>query len=399
VELQQYANLVNSIAEPAFVCDRHGRLRLINPALLATAGYSDVHELLGRPLDQILSPSEGINALLIRALRVGWLGEYHLRRSSGALIPISLALRPLLPSGDSRLALAGTAHDLSEEKRRQADLKRAYEQIAADRAELERLNAQLELKVAEKTASLSQAYSQLEEQNRELQQLDEMKTDFVSMVSHELRAPLTNINGGIELLLTGRYDLAQRVRQNLVLVQAEIRRLTRFVETILDLSALEAGRLPLYPGPVALQDLVSGLRAQLNQERISWQIPAGLPPLLADEQALTSVLFHLLDNALKYAPQGKISVTARSDGERAWIEVSDEGPGIPPEKVSLLFDRFYRASPADSQTVYGHGLGLYIVRRLMEAMHGDVQASNRPEGGASFTLCLELAPKEEEDAG
>jgi signal transduction histidine kinase len=177
--------------------------------------------------------------------------------------------------------------------------------------------------------------------------------------------------------------------------------LTRFVETILDLSALDAGRLPLYPAPVAYDTIVSGLQNQLMHlpglERIRWQTSPDLHFLLVDERAMTSVLFHLLDNAMKYAPEGDITVLADAQDGEARIRVCDSGPGIPADALPLLFDRFFRSNNADSQTVYGHGLGLYIVRRLLEGMGGRVEVANRPEGGAVFTCYLKLAEEAYEE--
>lgn len=394
VEFQKYASLVSSIAEPTFVCDRRGRLQLVNPALLEATGYP-APQLLGKPLERLLPGLADTTLLLEQGLRDGWSGEVQLGQSDGAALPVSLALRPLRPSADSRLVLAGTAHDLSVQKAQQAALQAAYEQIAADRAELASLNANLEQNVAEKTASLREAYSRLEAQNLALQELDRLKSDFVSMVSHELRAPLTNISAGIELSLAGPQPLPSRTHHNLELVQAEIRRLTRFVETILDLSALDAGRLPLYPSPIPLQTAVVTLRQQMTHlegaGRVSWEIPAGFPFVVADEQALISVVFHLVDNALKYAPEGEITISASTENARARIRVRDHGPGINPEVLPWLFERFTRLDSADAQTVYGHGLGLYIARRLLQGMDGEIRAENHPDGGACFTFWLPLA--------
>jgi signal transduction histidine kinase len=125
-------------------------------------------------------------------------------------------------------------------------------------------------------------------------------------------------------------------------------------------------------------------------EQLSWKIPTSLPPLLADENALVSVLFHLVDNAIKYAPEGEIEISAGQVDDKVWISVSDHGPGIAQEAQPLLFERFYRFNASDAQAVYGHGLGLYIVRRLMDGMNGQVTAANQPEGGAVFTLTLPL---------
>jgi PAS domain S-box-containing protein len=403
LEFQQYASLVNSVAEPAFVCDGRGRFSLANPALLAAAGYERETELLGRYLDQLIDAGEESADLVRQGRRTaaqdapaaGWSGEISLLRKDGSTLPVFLSLRPVLPAVSERLALAGTAHDLSLQKQQQADLQKAYLQIAADHTELEKLNAELELRVLEKTADLSEAYTRLEAQNEALLQLDRLKSDFVSLVSHELRAPLTNINSGIELLAYGTHPLGDRSSQTLRLVRAEIQRLTRFVETILDISALDAGRLPLYPAPMELASVVRVLKNQIahlpGSERVVWAVPADTPSLLADEQALTSVLFHLLDNAFKYAPDGPITVSSGSKDGRGWVRVSDSGPGIPPESLPYLFERFYRSHSEDNQTVYGHGLGLYIVKRLLGAMQGEASVENLPGGGACFTCWLPLA--------
>lgn len=392
VEFKQYASLVNSLAEPAFVCDSHGRLRLANPALQEIAAAKSTVDLIGIPLEILVpaAPALGKTSELRKA--GGWSGETNLVDKKGQKIPVLLSLRPVQPGGSDKLSIAGTAHDLREQKRQQAALQSAYEQLTSAHDALEQLNAKLEQKVNEKTANLSEAYARLEQQNLALQKLDELKSDFVSLVSHELRAPLTNISGGIELVL--KRKLPERTIQTLELVQAEISRLTRFVETILDISALDAGRIPLYPGLISIKDVSQKMEQQMlhlaDARRVEWQIPKKLPGFLADEKALNSILFHLLDNAMKYAPSGKIRVEAGTQKEEGWIAVSDEGAGLPEEAIPFIFDRFYRYNTDDARTIYGHGMGLYIVKRLIEAMNGRIEAHNLEGGGASFTCWLPL---------
>lgn len=401
VEFQRYASLVDSIAEPTFICNRKGEFHLVNPAFIQVTGRSQADELLGGSLKQIVQSDQEIATLLQQGLRGGWTGEVRLSTFSGGSLPVMLSLRPLAWRRGDKFSLAGTAHDLSEIKRQQAELLRAFEEIAAAHLAQEKLNEELEQRVLEKTADLSQAYSQLERQNLALKNLDQLKSDFVSLVSHELRAPLTNINSGIELVLARSQTLSHPAQETLTLVQAEILRLARFIETILDLSALDAGRMPIYPAPLDLEDVVHAIQRQMTHlsgvERIRWNLDEPLPEFLADERALTSVLFHLLDNALKYAPQGEIIVSAGARDSRGWIRVADRGKGIPEEDLQLLFTRFFRSRPSDAQTIYGHGLGLYIVNRLLEAMNGKITVENHPEGGAWFTCWLPLVA--EEDAG
>ncbi len=454
-ELQQYAVLVNSIAEPAFICDRRGRLKMVNPALLTALGYGQASSLLDQPMLSLFVEEFLLEGIVKAGLTGGWSGEAYFRRQDKTTFPVYLSLRPIQAMNieglvrSDKLALAGTAHDLTEQKAQQGALKTAYDQVAAAHHALATLNDLLEEKVDEKTRSLSLALEQLEQQNLTLQKLDELKTDFVSLVSHELRAPLTNISGGIELVLARSNRLPESTRQSLTLVQVEIRRLAHFVETILDLSALDAGRLPFYLTPLELSEIVSGLEKQLastpGADRLHWDVQKDLPFILADSRALTSVFFHLIDNAIKYAPQGDILIRinpstdsevinfadpenyaphwsvaginkvnppgpvaeadALSSGETAstgaapfyppdetrrviQVQVIDQGSGISTEALPLLFNKFFRAHPGDSQTVYGHGLGLYMVKRLLQAMGGDIRVENNPEGGACFTFWL-----------
>jgi len=409
VELREYASLVDHAADPAFICNSQGQFLLANPALVHKLGYANEEALLGKPLYQILAPGDDLT-WPDPDTSLDWSGEVRFRCQNGDSFPAYLSLRPVENDAGERRGtwliprkrqarLVGTAHDLTQHKRQQAALKQAYEQIATAHHALETLNEQLEHKVEEKTFSLSQAYAQLEQQHQTLQQLDELKSDFVSLVSHELRAPLTNIGGGIELVLSSA-SLPESTRQSLTLVQIEILRLNHFVESILDLSALDAGRIPIYPAPTTLSQIVSPLLRQISalpeSRRITWEIPEHLPFLMADDRAVSSVLFHLIDNALKYAPHGVVEIRAWSQDGQVWVGVLDEGPGVPAEAMPMLFEKFFRLHNSDSQTVYGHGLGLYMVRRLLQAMQGDIQVENRPSGGACFTFRLPAVQEQDE---
>ncbi|MCS6911008.1 MAG: HAMP domain-containing histidine kinase, partial [Anaerolineales bacterium] len=170
----------------------------------------------------------------------------------------------------------------------------------------------------------------------------------------------------------------------------------RFVETILDLSALEAGRLPLTIAPLDVAAVLAPLQAQWaaapGGERVRVELPAQLPPVLADERALTSVLFHLVDNALKYAPEGEVLVRVEAASLGVRFSVIDHGPGVPSELREVIFNKFQRLNAADAQTVYGHGLGLYMVRRLLHALDGDIAVTDAPGGGACFTFELPAVP-------
>ena len=160
-------------------------------------GLQAAHEITGKPLAAILEGQTLPADLLKRAAREACSLEVSLAPHQTACL---LSLSPIFSEG-RQVLLAGALHDLSDQKRQQAALQKGYTDLQVLHRQLEELNAQLEQKVEERTHTLSQAYQQMEEQNKRLQELDQLKSDFVSMVSHELRTPLTSLNGGLELLL------------------------------------------------------------------------------------------------------------------------------------------------------------------------------------------------------
>ncbi len=169
----------------------------------------------------------------------------------------------------------------------------------------------------------------------------------------------------------------------------------RFVEMILDLSALEAGRFPLRPGPVDLAQsagrVAARLRAQPGESRVHIELPDTIPPVLADQRAIESIFFHLLDNALKYAPEGDIRVEAEVDPQGVTVSVIDRGPGIPLDERERVFEMFHRLDARDAREVYGHGLGLHLTRRLLEAMGGRIRAEQASGEGTRMAFWLPRA--------
>lgn len=389
-ELHKYWQLFSSLAEPTFICDDRGRILLGNPALVQALGLEQESQIIGKPLERIFDGPMPPAEMLARAEHQDFTQEVtlHLHQT-----PYLLSLSPIVSEG-RKVLIAGVTHDLSEQKRQQETIQNAYEQLQVVYRQLEDLNSQLEQKVEERTRNLSEAYLQLEEQNKILQALDQLKSDFVSMVSHELRTPLTSLTGGLELLLNGK-RWRSNDRTNLLLMKSEIQRLSRFVENILDLSAMEAGRLSLRPEPLPLKAVVDEVCAKLSAlpgaERIQVTLSGELPLVLADGAVLQGVFNHLIDNALKYAEKGPVLIEAFQDRKRVRVQVTDRGPGIPREKRRLLFQRFQRLDAKDSQSVYGYGLGLYFSRRMLQAMDSDLAYEAPAEGGARFYFDLKVA--------
>lgn len=387
-ELNNYWQLFKNLGEPAFICDANGRMVLSNPAFqqLTIPGEEDVKltsifKDLPETALEAISDEESDGALEVNV------------RLENRDTPYLLSLNPVVTES-GRVLVAGVAHNMSEQIRQRNAIQAAYDELQAVHLQLEALNTGLELKVAERTANLMDAYRRLEEQNKMLQELDQLKSDFVSMVSHELRNPLNNLGGGLELLLA-RPKNRVGGKGTLTLMQAEVRRLTRFVESILDVSAIEAGRLELNPIPLSLGPILEQISEQWaspeDTGRIQVQLQADLPEVIAAQTALESVLRHLVDNAIKYAPGGPVIVSASLEDGHVCIQVRDFGPGIPEDKRNFLFERFQRLDAKDSQSVYGYGLGLYLSRRLLEEMDSTLTFDAPEEGGARFSFRLKVA--------
>ena len=249
------------------------------------------------------------------------------------------------------------------------------------------LNAQLERKVALRTEELAHA-------NAELRELDHLKSEFVALVSHELRAPLTNIQGGLELVLSSQ-DVCPPVQDNLRIIQVEVRRLARMVQRILDVSVMESGQVSLKLGPIALRPLLREAvrHAGLNNSmyRVVLDIPDQVQLAVADEERVTDILASLLQNAIKYSPDGgEIRISLRFDSDFAYVSIQDHGIGIPAEDLHHLTEKFYRGRLTNHSD--GYGLGLYFVNELVKAQGGCLQIASAGSAGhgSTFTFSLPL---------
>jgi signal transduction histidine kinase len=288
-----------------------------------------------------------------------------------------------------------------------AYLRRLVKEDLALQNELQILNRDLEGRVEQRTNELEQRNRDLAHANAELQQLDQLKSDFVSLVSHELRAPLTTLNGGLELALQQAVSLPVETRKILETMSRESERLTHFVQTILDVSRLDAGKIRLHPGPVAVIPLLKRaveVILSTSNRPIEWNLCPDLPPLWADETYLEEIIRNLLRNADKYSPGGlPILISACCEGHDLYIRVGDCGPGVPAALQSQIFERFYRGP--DTQNAPGWGLGLYFASRITEALGGKLtlrspRQKDPRHPGSEFSISLPVVGDtlEEENA-
>jgi signal transduction histidine kinase len=229
----------------------------------------------------------------------------------------------------------------------------------------------------------------------ELESLERVRRDLVANVSHELKTPISALRAHLENLLDGVERPDSRTLQ-VMLAQSE--RLGRLVDQLLELSRLESGDLPLRREEVRLRPLVSRVVSEIEVTRarrdveLSQDVPEDLPAIFADAERVHQVLFNLLDNAVRFTPSGgRVRVTASRHNGSVDVAVADTGPGIAPEHLPRLFDRFYRVDMARSREDGGTGIGLAIARSVVEAHGGRIWAESEPGKGSTFTFELPVA--------
>jgi signal transduction histidine kinase len=225
-----------------------------------------------------------------------------------------------------------------------------------------------------------------------------MKSDFVSNVSHELRTPVASIRVFGELLRTGRAQSAEKAREYGEYIEAESRRLSRLIDNILDFSRIESGRKEYRFVEADLHEVIADVihtfdvRLGPQGFRITLETPPEpLPAVRIDADAIAQAFHNLLDNAVKYSGDSKaVTVRVTREGLSAAIAVQDFGIGIAPEEQRKVFERFHRVGTGLVHDVKGSGLGLSLVRHIVEAHGGTVDVVSKPGAGSVFTMRLPL---------
>ncbi len=286
-----------------------------------------------------------------------------------------------------------------------ASLRRPLEALvdAARRLAGGDLSARVEVGGLAETATLGAAFNemadQLQLQAREREQLDRLKDEFVLTASHELRSPLTSVQGFAELLMLEKDSLTPKQVETVEIILDNCRHLVRLLNDLLDLARSDAGRLAIRMRPTELapliDEVVRTLRAQTEvaDQSLSEEIEPGIPPISAEPDRIRQILVNLITNAHEYSPEGaRIGVRARVAGDEVEVSVSDDGPGIPETQLEHIFERFVRGDAGLTQRVGGTGLGLAIAKSLVELHGGTIEAESTPGEGSTFRFRLPLRP-------
>ncbi len=223
------------------------------------------------------------------------------------------------------------------------------------------------------------------------QRLERVRSDLISTVSHEIRSPLTSVKGFTSTMLA-KWDRFTDEQKKLMLqtINYDADRVTRLLGDLLDVSRLEAGRLELKRQEVDVVTLATDavMRLRLNAEEHSIEVvfPDGLPKVTADPHRIEQVLMNLVENALKYAKPGRITVSGDEDAGKITVRVTDEGEGIPADHLPHIFTKFYRRGSGERRS--GTGLGLFICKGIIEAHGGDLSVERSDPSGTVFAFTL-----------
>jgi PAS domain S-box-containing protein len=348
-ERRALSAIIDNSAEGVMILDEHGRVQVFNRALAHITGW-DPEKAIGRPAFEVLS-------LRDRQGQPIPLPNSPPRRTSAAEARV-YAEGDVVRRGGPPLTVGVTATPLYGEE---GNLVRVI------------------LNVVDITR---------------FRQAEELKSTFVSVVSHELKTPVALIKGYAETLRREDAHWDQdTMRDSLSVIAEEADRLTHLIDSLLEASRIQAGGLKLEPTDVQLQRLaekvVEGFRTQTDIHTFELDFPPEFPPVWGDPERLREVLSNLVSNAVKYSPTGgTIWIGGRTDQTGVTVYVADQGIGIPPEEQVRIFDRFHRVESGLHRRTEGTGLGLYLVKAIVEAHGGRVWVESAPGRGSIFMFTL-----------
>ena len=399
---QTYRLMVEEMQKGAATLSDDGVVLYCNPFLAALLDVP-VEAVLGAPLSGFLDEqaAASLSGLLQAAQSGVSRGEVSFRRGGGSVpTQVSLTLLPL--EGAAVVCMIVT--DLTESRRREeerAQLQR--EQVARAAAEEANRTAQQEI---ERRKRVEESLRQAEEERTELlerervarteaEEANRLKDEFLATLSHELRSPLNAIVAWSHILGEPGLDPATASRA-VQAIDRNARAQTQLVADILDVSRIVTGKFHMSLGPVRLSDVIESAAdtvrpaAQARDIRLELAIDPAAGPVAGDASRLQQVIWNLLSNAMKFAPAGgRVQVRLEDAGSCIELSVTDDGPGIDPAFLPYVFDRFRQADSSSTRRHAGLGLGLAIVRHLVELHGGTVEARNREDRpGAVFVVRL-----------
>jgi PAS domain S-box-containing protein len=381
--------IIDSVADPILVTDQEGDIVLMNePAERLFTAPSPARDA---ELRHVRANGAHLTSFVSNVLTRGgeqrYRGEIQLTDpATGRPSPVEALAGQILSEQGELMWVVTILHDLTEA----IEKARLYEQLKEASAELER-------NVQEATAELAHQNELLRRQHIALEQASALKSQFLANMSHEFRTPLNAILGYTHMLLhgvTGAVSDAQR--KSLTRIDSNSRHLLALINDILDITRIEAGRMPLnlttFRIPQLVEEVMSELEPIIRRSNLTVRaaMPRSLPQFKSDRQKVKQIVLNFLSNALKFTPAGTVTIRAAYDakGKTVTIAVEDSGVGIAPEDQAKVFEDFRQLDSSPARGYGGTGLGLSICRRLSQMLGGTIELESQAGRGSTFTLKL-----------
>src|SRR6188768_2991971 len=381
--------IIDSVADPILVTDQEGDIVLMNtPAeRLFNAPGIDDEMALRRVRANGANLTSFVSNVLTRSGEQRYRGEIQLGDPlTGRPLPVEAVAGTILSEQGELMWVVTILHDLTEA----IEKAKLFEQLKQASAELER-------KVQEATAELAEQNELLRRQHIALEQASALKSQFLANMSHEFRTPLNAILGYTHMLLNGVSGaVSDQQRKSLTRIDSNSRHLLALINDILDITRIEAGRMPLNLSTFDVPELVNEVMSELepiirrSTLRVTARMARNLRPLKSDRQKVKQVVLNLLSNALKFTQAGAVTISASYDDKKRWIAIAvqDTGVGIAAENQAKVFEDFRQLDASPTRGYGGTGLGLSICRRLGQMLGGAIDLRSNVNKGSVFTLRL-----------
>ena len=409
VSNEAFREIFQGMTEGIIVINKEGNILLANPVAESMFGY-DGNELAGKPMDLLLPPRYRGKHVQYRndfssnpiPRRMGVGRDLPALRKNGTEFPVEISLNHSNVDGNF-IAMAFIT-DITIRKKAEEALRQSEEQLILYASELEkRVEARtsdlnnsiktLEREIIERKKAEEEVRKSLEKER----ELNDLKSKFVSIASHEFRTPLSTILSSISLVDQYRQrGEIEKIDKHTQRVRSSVNHLTAILNDFLSLGKLEEGKVEVNKESILLIEFLSDVAEEMkvhlkSGQQIIIDCSAQNGTVQTDSRILRNILINLLSNATKYSGTNKkIRMTCRDSGPSIYIDIQDEGIGIPEGERKHLFDRFFRASNAGNDQ--GTGLGLNIVKRYGELLNGSINYSTEYQKGSTFTVAIPNHP-------
>lgn len=402
---EAYREIFHSMSEGIIMVDENGKIVIVNPVAEQLFGYEH-NELPNKPMEELLPERFRRGHISFRGAfnadphprKMGFGRDLVALRKNGTEFPVEISLSYTRMQGN--ILVMAFISDISQRKKTEDALKRSEEQLIVYATELEKkvelrteaLNStihKLELEVTERKKAEEEVRRSLEKER----ELNDLKTKFVSIASHEFRTPLSTILSSASLVkqYKDRGEL-EKVDKHIQRVKSSVNHLTMILNDFLSLGKLEEGKIEARPEKIIVKDFFHEVLEEVNPtlkegQSLEFNCFADAHQIETDPRILRNIMFNLISNASKYSDVGKkIFLQCERKGTRVNFTIIDQGVGIPKEDQKHLFDRFFRAS--NSGNVQGTGLGLNIVKRYVELLKGEISFVSEYGQGSSFIVSI-----------